>query len=292
MSGIKLKTCDASLKALIFGMQLGNVFFANGSSGDDNATGVDQQHAVKTPNAAMLKTVSANHDHILMFGTFTQVASLAIASSHVSIIGIGGGGMKNEAGRGAVWTCLATDDSIIPATTADYLEIAGILFNQSATDHILIDDAGATDGFFHDNTIFGSTTASDAVRLDLEGARWTINDNIFTLCKLSIDVAAAMCVIKRNVITDVDIAAKGVVIGASAHYCIVEGNDFNLSGGSGDIGITIASSADSTLVKDNTFDDGISDCISDAGTATNFVNNIQSGLTGTSGSSLALIVEN
>jgi len=291
MSGIKLKTCDASLKALIFGMQLGNVFFANGSSGDDNATGVDQQHAVKTPNAAMLKTVSANHDHILMFGTFTQVASLAIASSHVSIIGIGGGGMKNEAGRGAVWTCLATDDSIIPATTADYLEIAGILFNQNATDHILIDDAGATDGFFHHNTIFGSTTASDAVRLDLEGKRWAINDNIFHLCKLPIDVVGSECVIKRNHINSINTGAKGVVIGATAHRAIVANNWFGLSGGSSDVGITITSSADCCQLLDNDFDADCSDPISDSGTTTLMVGNRVAGLGGATGASLVPFTE-
>jgi len=286
--GIKLSSCDPALKALIFGQQLGNVFFANGSSGDDNATGADQQHAVKTPNQAMLKTVSANFDHILMFGTFTQVASLAIANANVSIIGIGG---RGEQGRGAVWTCMATNDSIIPAATADYLEVAGILFNCNATDHILIDDAGATDGFFHDNTIFGSTTASDAIRLDLEGARWTVNNNIFELCKLPVDFVGARNMMRGNIITDIDQAAKGVVIGATAHYTHIIGNDFNLSGGTGDIGITITASADSCLIKENSFDDGISDCISDAGTNTNFINNVQSGLSGTSTSSLALFVE-
>jgi hypothetical protein len=273
------------------GMQIGDVWFVDATSGDDNATGVDQDHALKTPDEAMTKVVAARNDYILCYGTHTQTASLAIAPSHVHMIGIGGGGMHNEAGRGCVWTCMATDDSIIPAATADFLEIAGFRFDSNATDAVLIDDAGCDDAFFHHNTIYGSTTASVAIRLDIEGARWTINDNIITLCKLPIDLAGANCVVKRNRLVCVPASSKGIVIGASAHYCIIEGNDIILINGTTDIGLTIAASADYTVVKNNNFSSEVDDNISDAGTSTQFFNNLEAGLTGTSGASLGLVVE-
>ena len=289
--GIKLNSLDPSLKSLVMGMQIGDVWFVNGTSGDDNATGVDQDHAIKGLAQGLLKAVSGHNDYLLCYGTLAPAAALAIPDSHVHMIGIGGGGMLNEAARGAIVTCPATVDTIQPAATADYLEIAGFLFNSNATDGILIDDAGASGAFFHHNTVMGSTTASIAIRLDIEGDAWTINDNIFTLCKLPINLAGPNCVVKRNRLVCVPVSSLGIVIGASAHYCIIEGNDIILINGTTDVGITIAASADYTVVKNNNFSSEGSDNISDAGTSTQFFNNLEAGLTGTSGSSLGLVVE-
>lgn len=289
--GIKLSTLDPSLRSIILGMLIGNVFFIDGTSGDDNASGADKDHAIKGLAQGLLKTVSGNNDHLLCYGTLAPTTSLAIPNSHVHIIGIGGGGMLNRNGRGAVVTCPVTVDTIIPAATADHLEIAGFLFNSPATDAILIDDAGASYAFFHHNTVMGSTTASTAIRLDIEGDGWAIEDNIFTLCKLPIDLAGPNCTVARNKIIGVPASSLGIVIGASAHYCEVVDNDIILINGTTDIGLTIASSADYTLVKRNNFSSEVSDNISDAGTSTQFFDNKEAGLAGTSGASLALIVE-
>ena len=290
--GIKLNSLDPSLKALVMGMQIGDVWFVDGTAGDDNASGADQDHAIKGLAQGLLKTVSGHNDYLLCYGTLAPAAALAIPNSHVHMIGIGGGGMLSRNGRGAVVTCPATVDTIIPATTADHLEIAGFLFNSNATDGILIDDAGASYAFFHHNTVMGSTTASIAIRLDIEGDGWAIEDNIFTLCKLPIDLAGPNCTVARNKIIGVPASSLGIVIGASAHYCEVVDNDIILINGTTDIGLTIASSADYTLVKRNNFSSEGSDNISDGGTSTQFFNNLEAGLTGTSGSSLGLVVEN
>jgi nitrous oxidase accessory protein NosD len=151
------------------------------------------------------------------------------------------------------------------------LEVTGFRFNCNATDHLILDDAGVDGGFFHHNTVYGSTTASVAIRLDLEGANWTVNDNHFILCKLPIDTAAAFQVIRRNYMTDVAASAKGVVIGAASHYSIVEGNIINMIVGTGEVGVTIASSADSCIVANNII--GAGDPISDSGTSTLLVDN-------------------
>lgn len=288
---IKMYNLDPAVQQMVRGLMLGDVFFVNGSAGDDHATGVDQDHAVKTLAQGVAKGVTGHHDYILGFGSETLLAAIAVAVADLHIIGIGNGGAANEFQRGWQLTRAVTVDGFQPTADADRLEIAGISFIEPATDAILIDDAGLEGGFFHHNTIIGSTTASDAIRLDLEGPRWTINDNIFVLCKLAIDVVGKECVIRRNEIQDVDTGAKGVVIGAAAHRCIVAGNDFNLSGGTGDIGITVTAGAVNCQLKNNTFDDGISDPILDGGTGTHMVGNVQSGLAGTSGASLPLSVE-
>jgi len=287
---IHLGSLDASLKALVLGMVIGDVFYLDGTRGDDNAPGDEAGKALRTLVGAATKPVSGNHDYILAFGVETALAAVSFTQANLHLIGIGNGGAGNVFGRGFQYTRAATVDGIQLSTAADRMEIAGISFIESATDGILLDDAGAIECWFHDNTVYGSGTASDAVRLDLEGARWTVSDNHFYLCKLAIDIAGAECVITGNHIQDVDTAAKGVVIGATAHRCKINKNVFNLSGGTGDVGITIASSADNCEILDNVFDDGISDPISDSGTDSMIAGNTQVGITGTSGASLALAV--
>jgi hypothetical protein len=289
---IKLSNLDPNLRAIVSGLLIGDVFFLDGTLGDDRANAKDQDHAVKTLNQAVKKTVSGHHDYILAFGAETATAICTITQKHLHIVGIGNGGPMNDGARGYTLTSVATVDTLEPSSAADYLEIAGINFICSATDHILVDDGGLTGGFFHHNTVHGSTTASDAIRLDIEGDKWTISDNIFWQCKLAIDLAAADCVVARNIITDQDQAAKGLVIGASAHRTLCIGNIFNLSGGTGDVGVTIASSADYCVLKDNYFNASCADAISDSGTSTMLVANFSAAITGTSGASLVLAINN
>jgi hypothetical protein len=288
---IKSRNLSPELNALISGMMIGDIFFVNGDTGNDAANGADFDHALKTLGAAIKRPVAGHHDYILGFGAETLTGSIAISQDDVHIIGIGNGGANNTFGRGWQITRAVTVDGIQPAATADRLEIAGICFLEPATDAILIDDAGAVNCFFHHNTVYGSTTASDAIRLDLEGARWVVSDNAFFLCKLAIDVAGAECVIERNYIQDVDEAAKGIVIGATAHRCIVKDNIINLSGGTGDVGITLASSADNCLVMGNAFDDGVSDAINDSGTATMLAGNITAAIAGADGASIIQAID-
>jgi hypothetical protein len=287
---IKMKNLAPDARALVQGLMVGNVFYV-GVNGDDNAGGDKFESRLKTVGAASKKLVTLNNDYVLCFGSGTETTSVTVSAANAHIIGASMP-ISDSMGRGYAWTCPATVDTIITGAAAHYLEVANIRFVCNATDHILIDNDAATDGFFHHNTVYGSTTASDAIRLDLEGARWTINDNSFVLCKLAIDVAGAACVICRNSIHDVDVAAKGIVIGANAHYCIVTDNIVNLSGGTGDVGITIASSADNTALINNMFPTGCSDNIADSGTATMMIDNKEAAITGTSTSSLQLFVVN
>jgi hypothetical protein len=289
---IKRVNLDASLQSLVFGMQIGNVYFLDGTSGSNTANGKDQTHAVKTLAQAIKMTTSGHHDYILAFGAETGTAAVEISQKYLHIIGIGTGGVLNEHARGFNYTCAATVDTLQPTAAADYIEIAGIRWVCSATDHILIDDAGCTGASFHHNTVYGSGTASNAIRLDIEGDQWSICDNVFWQCKLAIDLAEADCVVARNIITDQDTAAKGLVVGANSHRTLVIGNIFNLSGTTGDVGLTIASSADYCVVKDNYFNSALSDAISDAGTSTMLIANYSSAITGTSGASLVLAINN
>lgn len=271
---IKLRNVDSSLKSLIQGLLIGDVFYVDGDRGSDNARGDDLAHAMKTLGAAVRKASSGNHDYILGVGAETLAAAVSIAHADLHIIGIGDGGVKNEINRGWQLTCAATVDTLQPTTAADGMEIAGIQFVCNATDHILIDDAGAEGVFFHDCTVIGSTTASDAVRLDIEGPRWVINDNIFLLCKLPVDLANKECVVKRNIFQDVDTAAIGVkVSNAAGDRCIIgggpgDGNVFNLSGGTGDTGVYIITGANQCIVTYNLFHATLADNINDSGTGT------------------------
>jgi hypothetical protein len=256
-------------------------------NGDDAASGKDFKTRMKSIASAALRLTTAQNDYILAFGSETGVGSITVSAANAHIIGCSMP-MGDVIGRGYAYTCPATVDTIITGAAAHYLEVANIKFGCHATDHILIDNDASTDGFFHHNTVYGSTTASDAIRLDLEGARWSICDNIFVLCKLAIDLAGAACVVKRNSIHDVDTAAKGLVIGASAHYCIVTNNTFNLTGTTSDVAVTIAASADNTELNNNLFSALTSDMIADSGTATVMHHNYSTALTGTSGASLQL----
>jgi hypothetical protein len=275
-------------------MMVGNVYYV-GVNGDDSASGKDFKTRMKSIARAAGRLVTAQNDYILCFGSETGAGSITVSAANAHIIGASmpiGGTQDGAIGRGYAYTCPATVDTIITGAAAHYLEIANIRWICHATDHILIDNDAATDGWFHHNTVYGSTTASDAIRLDLEGARWTVTDNIFVLCKLAIDVAGAACVIRRNSIHDVDTGAKGLVIGANAHYCIVTHNTFNLTGGTGDVAVTIASSADNTELNNNLFSASTSDPISDSGTATVMHLNYSTAIDGTSGASVAKPIVN
>lgn len=290
MGGIILSQLDKSLKSLVLGLMLGDIFFVNGDTGDDNATGNEFQYALKTLAAAVLKGVTGHHDYILCCGAETGAGAISIAQADLHIIGVGNGGIENIYQRGFQYTCPATVDTLQPTAAADGLEIAGIQFVCSATDHILIDDAGADGIFFHHNTVKGSTTASDAIRLDLEGAQPVISDNNFYLCKLPIDVIGAYSVIARNYMQDVDQAAIGVNVN-TGDYGIIDHNIFNFSGTTGDTGVKIAAGANYWTVSFNFFHTGLNANISDAGTGTFLVGNQEGAITGTSGASLGLAVE-
>ena len=285
---IRQKNLDVGLRAIVNGLMVGNIYYV-GTNGDNAASGAEYKRRLKNLYYAAPRLVSGNNDYVLCFGSETGPAAVEISAANAHVIGCSMP-IGDTMGRGYAYTCPATVDTLQPTTAADYLEIANIKFVCSASDHILVDDAGADDVYFHHNTILGSTTASDAIRLDVEGPRWTINDNIFQLCKLSIDTAAASQVIMRNHIYDLDIGAKGIVLGAASHYSIVTYNTINLVGGTGDVGITIASSADYCEVAYNLFAGTCSDMIADSGTGTTMHHNYSSAVTGTSGASIQLVV--
>lgn len=281
---IKMKNLAPDTRALVQGLMVGNVFYV-GYGGDDAAGGDTYATRMKSVARAAGRLVTVNNDYILCFGSETGTGSITVSAANAHIIGASMP-IGDTMGRGYAYTCPATVDTIITGASAHYLEVANIKFVCSATDHILIDNDAATDGWFHHNTVYGSTTASDAIRLDLEGARWTITDNTFVLCKLAIDVAGAACDIRRNYIHDVDTAAKAVVFGATAHYSICVDNVVNLSGGTGDVGITIASSADNIVLRNNMFHGSISDAIADSGTGTGMWLNYTTAIDGATGASL------
>ena len=285
---IGMRNLEPNLASLVSGLMVGNVYYV-GTNGNDFQSGKDFKNRLKSIYAASSKLVTGNHDYILAFGSETGATSISISAANAHIIGASMPA-GDTMGRGYAYTCPATVDTIIPATTADYLEIANIKFICNATDHILIDDAGCDDAFFHHNTVYGSTTASDAIRLDLEGARWTVTDNVFILCKLAIDMAGAAQYVSRNKIHDVDIAAKGIVFGAVCHYSICTHNTLNLTGGTGDVGVTIAASADNIELAYNNISASCNDPIADSGTATVMHHNYSTAVTGTSGASIQLVI--
>lgn len=288
---IKMKNLAGDVQSLIRGLMLGDVIYVNGDLGSDDSNGLDITHGLKTLNQAVRRTSSGNHDYVLGVGAETLTAAVAISQADLHIIGIGNGGIANEYARGWQLTCAASVDCLQPAATADGLEVAGIQFTQNADDGILVDDAGAVNCFFHHCTIIGSTTVTNAQMLDIEGAGWTINDNIMWDIKLAIDFAAAGCVARRNIISSQDTAAKGVVIGASAHRCIIDGNVFNLGGGTTDIGITLASSADHCVIMNNLFHPDCSDAINDSGTDTLKIGNLTGAIAGATGASILQAIE-
>jgi len=287
--GLTIDRLDPTLKALVLGSLLGDIYFLNGDAGDDHANAQDFDHAMKTLRAAVMRASTGNHDYILCFGAETGTAAVAIAQADLHIIGIGNGGPGNVIGRGFQYTCPATVDTLQPAATADGLELAGIQFTCHATDHILMDDAGADRLYIHHNTIMGSTTLSVAVRFDLEGAYPVLEENHFYLCKLPIDLIGAYSVARKNYFQDVSTTAIGINI-ATGDYGIVDGNIFNLSGGTGDTGVKIAAGANYWTVSNNDFNASLSDAISDGGTGTLKINNRSASILGATGASIQLAI--
>jgi hypothetical protein len=277
---IKAHNLDPSLAAFVQGMMVGNVYYV-GVNGNDAASGNNFKNRMKTIAMAAPRLLTLNNDYILAFGSETAATSITVNAANAHIIGCSMP-IGDAMGRGYAYTCVATVDTIITGAAAHYLEVANILFTCHATDHILIDNDAATDGYFHHNTVYGSTTASDAIRLDLEGARWTVTDNNFILCKLAIDMAGAAQVVRRNFIHDVDIAAKAIVFGAVCHYSRCTHNTIDLTGGTGDVGITIAASADNIELAYNNIAALCNDPIADSGTATVMHHNYSTAVTGTS----------
>ena len=291
--GMKVRSVSSDLLMFMTGMMIGNVYYVDGTNGNDGARGDCFSRALKTLYIGNTKLTAAHHDYLLCVGAETSTAVVSPSAANSHIIGIGAGGVNNEFSRGFVYSRVATAVGLSLATTADYMEIAGICFIEPATDAILVDDLGATGVYFHHNTVYGSTTASVAIRLDIEGDRWTIADNNFFLCKLAIDTIGPETVIRRNIIQDVSTTAKGVNLSANtADRCIVDGNIFNLSGGTTDVALTIVSGADQCLVSNNLFNASCSDAISNSGTGTMLINNWSAAITGTSGASLVLAINN
>lgn len=288
---IKLKNLDFGLRSMVRGMMLGDVFFLNGDLGDDNANGKDFGHAMRTLGQGVGKLIPGNHDYLLCCGAETLTTEVAISQADCHIIGIGNGGMDNVYARGFQATCAATVDTLQLAATADGVELAGFCFIQNATSHILIDDAGADNVLFHHNTTHGGA-AITAILLDIEGAQWTINDNLFLVSKLAIDTVGADTVIQRNTFQSVDAAAKAINLSnATADRVIVQDNIFNLSGGTGDVGVTVITGANQCSVVNNLFHATCSDAINDSGTGTLIIGNQSAAITGTSGASLGLAIE-
>jgi hypothetical protein len=283
---IKPKNLSSDTRALLYGLMVGNVYFVNLSSGDDNATGESFKRAVKTVQQAVLKTVTANHDYVIVFGSGTQTKAVTSSNTHLHIIG--GGPQLASAGRGCAFTGMATTTNI--TSSGVFFELAGFQHVGPATDAISLSTTGAN-AFIHHNTFIGSTTASDAKRISSTGSYVTISDNIFSLCKLAIDVAGADSVIERNVIQDVDIAAKAINISVNTgDRCIIRNNIINLSGGTGDVGVTIASGANQCVLSDNLFHATCNDPIADSGTGTGIWRNFSTAITGTSGASIPLVI--
>jgi hypothetical protein len=283
---IKPKNLSPETRALLYGLMVGNVYFTNLTAGDDNATGESFKRAVKTIQQAVLKTVTANHDYVIVFGSGTQTKAVTSSNTHLHIIG--GGPQLASAGRGCAFTGMATTTNI--TSSGVFFELAGFQHVGPATDAVSVSTTGAN-AFIHHNTFIGSTTASDLTRVLSTGSYTTIANNIFSLCKLAIGVAGADSVIEGNVIQDVDIAAKGINLTANtADRCIIRNNIINLSGGTGDVGVTIISGANQCVLSDNLFHASCSDLISDSGTGTGIWRNFSTAITGTSGASIPLVV--
>jgi hypothetical protein len=283
---IKPKNLSSDTRALLYGLMVGNVYYVNLASGDDAATGESFNRAVKSVQQAVLKTVTANHDYVIAFGSGTQTKAVTSANTHLHIIA--GGPQLATAGRGAAFTGMATTTNI--TSSGAFFELAGFQFVCPATDAVTVSSTGAN-AYIHHNTFTGSTTASDLKRISSTGSYTSIAYNYFTLCKLAIDVAGANSYIGYNDIQDVDTGAKGINISVNtADRCIIEYNGINLSGGTGDVGITIVSGADQCIVRHNHFHGSISDAISDSGTGTLLYKNYGTALTGTSGASIPLVI--
>ena len=109
------------------------------------------------------------------------------------------------------------------------------------------------------------------------------------VCKLAIDTIGKETVIMDNIFQSVDTAAIAINLSANtADRVIIHANKFNLSGGTGDNGITVITGADQVQITDNGFHVTCADNIDDSGTGTLIQGNYEGAITGTSTSSLQL----
>jgi hypothetical protein len=91
---IKARNLDPALRALVFGNMIGDVYFVDGSSGSDMATGVDADHALKKLATGAGKLRSGYNDYVLCYGAETATGAVALTQASGHIIGIGNGGLR------------------------------------------------------------------------------------------------------------------------------------------------------------------------------------------------------
>jgi hypothetical protein len=264
---------DSQMRSLMSGMLIGDLYFVNLSSGDNNSNGLDWSHALRDLTTAQQRASTLNFDHIIVAGAASQAATLALTKKNLHIMG-GGFNAKESAYRGAQLTFGAAIQLTLAASSGALgAEIAGFNFiiTAASTSQILVDDLGSPGVYIHDCT-FRQGTKLNAILLDIESADWTIARSLFyNTCK-TIDAAEA-----RLRVSDCYFQSShtsGLIINISAtagDYATIERCDFNVSGGTTDKAIVLSSNVIYTSIVDCRFHATCSDPITTT-TATGHLN--------------------
>lgn len=256
---------DSNVRALMSGLLVGDIVYLNGTSGDDNSSGLDWTHAVKSFSTAQTRCTAHNHDYILAAGVRAATAPMVWATPRLHVMGVGfSDNLSHYRGCQCTITYAGTLQTLAASNGARGMEIAGINFicGTATTSQIMMDDLGSAGVYIHDCT-FENTgeSATPPIHLDIETADWTIRKCVFLNVEKAIDSAARINILD-NYFQSVGTSALGVNLSnTAADQSIIAGNMFAFTGGTTDKGIVLAANVISCIVDNNQFMGSISDPI-------------------------------
>lgn len=147
---------------------VGNVYYVDGNSGSDSASGEWPDDPLKTITAALAKCVANHDDYIYVIDGWNQDGGVITVSTHrVHIIGVG-----NNLSPYVMQA--ATGSAHIFHVTGDYVEIAGFAMGGGATSYGGINCHGSLGLWIHD-CFFGDADVGDTPAYGILCAPGTVN---------------------------------------------------------------------------------------------------------------------
>jgi len=257
----------------------GRIFFVDSALGSDGQP-AESGSVFKTIAAALAVCATGNADTIYVYpGTYTFTATLAITISNVSIIGLGGKGMV---GSGVTIEAAALAGHAITITDADKVEISNITIHGAAGYACIkyVDTSATANGFgmyWHNLKLNVPSNAASYGILTGSDANDDINDslieNVNIICAATaaagILLSGTRNVVKNSIVwADGGTVTAGILTVANKMGALIDNCRFMEKGGTFTLGI-----------NDPANYTEICNCISNMGTAANFIT--QSGTGGT-----------
>lgn len=242
------------------GLTVGNIYYVNGTSGNNSNDGLTPTTPLLTIFAALAKCVDNHDDYIIVIECWQQETfPINVSKSRVHILGVGHMGGMAPAMQPP------TDTAIFTITTKGYIEIAYFNLGSGAT-HAAIEFLSTTleaRSWIHDvwfghsyagqdgiktavgenpeitieYCIFGKLLTRDGIRIEGASTRTIIRYNIFRLVPgvginvVAINTDLGAIIGNKFSLTPAAAAGSAITIGAGAVGCLCDDNHAMEAGG-------------------------------------------------------------